>query len=130
MAYASTYAKHYDELEADFQQYYNLDISTIKNSRASRLMFQLPHNSRTFKKINPASEWGWKELYLAKAVDGINTLIWMNSKDAKNKSKRPKTVIPDSIMKEFKKANSNNSATSQNNMTVEDMKAYLNRPRR
>ena len=55
--------KYHDEAEADFQETYslNLDEEIEKGHfpRVARLFMQLPHHSRTFISINPASDWDW-----------------------------------------------------------------------
>ncbi len=53
---------YHDKLEADFQQYYNLNIEEeIQKDadRVSRLLEQLPQSSRTFVAISPAADWTW-----------------------------------------------------------------------
>ncbi len=77
-------------------------------------------------------EWTWREIYLADLVDSLHTWLWMNSKDSKNKSKRPKTVVPEYISKSVKKGKSqaNKQATGQVSMGIDDIKALLAKERK
>ena len=89
--------EYFDELEADFQQYYNLNIELVPNKRAARLLFQLPPNCRVFTKIQPAVQWGWSENLANKMVYLLETLVWMKTKDAQKKmpKNRPRMFRPD-----------------------------------
>lgn len=121
--------QHPDELEADFQQYYNLDIADVKPSRAARLLFQLPRKSRTFCKVQPANEWGWEEVLLNKTTFLLELLAWQNTKDAQKKSpsRYPKQFVPE-FMKDMEKTNAMNAGMQV--MEVDDVKAFLARPRK
>lgn len=94
-------------------------------------MAQLPKNCRLFRAINPAAEWSWNEIYLADLVDTMHTWLWMNSKDGKNRSKRPKTVVPNYITRASKKAQgeNNRAKTGQVSMDIDDIKNLLERRR-
>lgn len=52
---------HRDELEADFQQFYNLDLSRMGTdftvAHAAVLASQLPRGSRALRALNPDLEW-------------------------------------------------------------------------
>lgn len=49
----------FEIIEADFQQYYNLDIASIKFQRYARLLINLPMESRFFQKYSPLKDWNW-----------------------------------------------------------------------
>lgn len=55
--------KYHDELEADFQETYSLNLDReLKNgsfTRLARLFLQLPRKSRVFIAIDPTAEWDW-----------------------------------------------------------------------
>lgn len=93
---------------------------------------QLPKESRTLNKIEPSAFWGWREEYLADIADTLHNWVWMNSKEAKNKSKKPKTVIPDFVLKAQKKGKAlqNRKSTSQVAMDIGDLKALLAKGRK
>lgn len=116
--------EHPDELEADFQQYYGLDIADVLPPRAARLMFQLPRECRVFAKIAPASQWGWNEIMLNKLTYLAELLVWMKTKDATKKSPRnkPKPFVPDFM--DQGKATKETDARS-----VDEIRDILARPR-
>lgn len=121
--------QYFDELEADFQQYYNLDISQVPRQRAARLLFQLPQNCRTFCKIEPANQWGWNEILLNKATYALDILAWQNTQDATKKPPRnvPKPFMPD-FMRNVDKTRAINKDTVL--MDVDEMREFLSRPRK
>ena len=49
----------YEIIEADFQQYYNLDIASLKFRRYARLLVNLPIESRFVQKYLPSKDWDW-----------------------------------------------------------------------
>lgn len=62
------------------------------------MLFQLPRHSRVFKKIQPATEWGYSEIFQNKMIFLLETLIWQNSFDPKKKAQhtaqKPKLYVP------------------------------------
>ena len=122
--------EHFDELEADFQEYYNLDIALVDKARAARLLFQLPSKSRTFVKQKPELQWGYEELFANKMVFYLETLVWQKSKDAAKKFPllQPKLFIPEfmqAVMTDPTKTTIDGEAH-----TTEDIKDLLARPRK
>lgn len=85
-----------------------------------------------FKAVNPASEWGWKEAYLASIADSARMLIFMLSKDGDKKSKRPESVVPDFIRIEASKSKSRNNieATGQMVADIDSIKQLLAKERK
>ena len=49
----------YEIIEADFQQFYNLDVGTIGFCRYARLLMNLPIESRFIQKYSPFKDWTW-----------------------------------------------------------------------
>ena len=49
----------FEIIEADFQQYYNLDVGCIKFQRYARLLVNLPAESRFVQKYSPFKDWNW-----------------------------------------------------------------------
>lgn len=113
-----------DELEADFQQYYGLDIATTPSERAARLLFQLPKTCRTFLKINPQLEWGWTEQLLNECAYALDLLVWTKTEDAmkKHPTSKPEKFVPPFMPKPKKDKDSVA-------MDIDDVKAFLTRPR-
>lgn len=75
-----------DELTADFQQYYNLDLNQIGKTfsvmHAAVLATQLPTNSRTFAKEWPEMTWSEDTYLLSRLEHLMRIQIWSQSKDA------------------------------------------------
>lgn len=120
---------HFDEIEADFQQYYNLDVAQVPAPRAARLMFQLPRTGRVFTKLDPTNHWGWLEVLLNKLNYSVEILAWQNTKDAQKKPPRnaPKLYVPE-FMKDILGAAAMTKDAAPK--PVKDMKAFLARPRK
>jgi hypothetical protein len=82
-----------DELEADLQEYFNLNIEqageTFSVRHCAVCTTQLPPQSRTKIAIDPAAEWGWQEHLLASELDALHLLLWQNGGAKRN---RPKPI--------------------------------------
>lgn len=126
---------YFDELEADFQQYYNLDLNTIvkpaDRERGGRLLLQLPRNCRTFRTIQPANQWGWDEVFANKTNYLLELMLWQNTqvkkgKQAEHKRMKPKPFVPD-FMKQHQEATGINKGIEV--QTVDDVKSWLAVPR-
>jgi len=120
--------QYFDELEADFQEYYNLDIAQVKSERAARLLFQLPHKSRVYTAISPANTWGWEEVLANKTAHLLELLVWMKTKDAQKRSPRnkPRPFVPEFMKKKTKPSPINNGSIAAYSEEINDI---LSRPR-
>lgn len=49
----------FEIIEADFQQFYNLDVSSLGFQRYARLLLNLPIESRFVQKYSPFRDWDW-----------------------------------------------------------------------
>lgn len=49
----------YGIIEADFQQFYNLDVARIGFQRYARLLLNLPIEARFIQKYREAKDWDW-----------------------------------------------------------------------
>lgn len=109
MALATVEAEHPDELRADFQQIYGLDIDGMgigfSPAHAAALMSQLPSSSRVAKALDPSAEWD-DATYLLSAIEyDLRILIWQNTKDAqKNRNKPKPNETPIDIAKKRERA--------------------------
>lgn len=92
--------EHPDELRADFQQYYGLNIDRMgyldgfSHAHAAVLAAQLPSTSRVFTAYDPNNAWDEQTAFLAHIEYNLRVLIWQKSKDgAKNRNppKPPQT---------------------------------------
>lgn len=73
-------ASYPDELEADMQEFFGLDIGAIGNGLSVRhaavCASQLPRRSRVMSKIDPACAWGESEHLAANAVDLLGMVLY------------------------------------------------------
>ena len=80
------------ELEADFQQFYGLDLFALLDEgrwrRAASLAAQLPRESRTVARQDPRARWGDAEYLLALAVDNLAFMRYERT----GKGRKPKPV--------------------------------------
>lgn len=65
----------------------------------------LPRESRVFNKVEPATQWGWQETFLNKAVYYLEVLAWQNAtphergKKAEHMQNKPQLYRPDFMPK-------------------------------
>lgn len=96
MLFAFLQVHHPDEVRADFQQYYALDIDevntgaggSIKLARACSLAARLPQGSRVIKKLNPRALWS-DEAYLLHAIEFDLRSIAYGLSDGKGDKPKP-----------------------------------------
>lgn len=85
-----------DELRADMQQYYGLNIDGMgvdySYAHAAVLVSQLPSNSRVCKFINPDAEWTEETALLASIDYSLRWLMWSRTKDAQHDRNHPELV--------------------------------------
>lgn len=89
-----------DELEADFQQYYGLNLERIgidySVAHAATLATQLPSDSRCMRQEIPGFEWS-PEMYMLSAIEhGVRVLAWIQANQGKRRSAFPKPIEPPS----------------------------------
>lgn len=97
-----------DELRADFQQYYGLNIDGMGTdysySHAAVLVTQLPSNSRVSIAIDPDSAWEAQTWFLSYIEYDLRVLAWQNTKDAQKGRNKPKpNKTPKEIMAQRKR---------------------------
>lgn len=89
-------AERPDELRADFQQFYGLDLDGMGREytceHAAALAAQLPRESRCFRAEAPACEWGDSEYLLASIEHTARLLLWSKTEDARRRRNVPKPV--------------------------------------
>ena len=85
-------AEDEDALACDFMETYQVpDYRALPLKKAATLAAGLRDDSRIKLKL-AGIRVPIETLLLAHAVDGINTLIWMRTKDGKNNRNRPESV--------------------------------------
>ena len=118
-----------DELEADYQQYYNLDIYTAPRDKSARLLFQLPKDCRTYVKIEPSNQWSWDSEMLRHIMLWTHTLVWQKAAPSKKgevnrwKKSQPELFYPPFMEKPDSKPK------DQVTMDIDDLKDMLTKPR-
>lgn len=87
---------HPDELRADFQQYYGLNLDRMgadySPEHAGALCAQLPRGARTMLAEDEGLRWGDQEAMLSSIEHGIRVLCWQNTKDGQKGRNAPKPV--------------------------------------
>ena len=85
---------HPQELRADFQQYYGLNLDSMgveySYAHAACLVTQLPPNARIFAAINPDLSLTYAEWLLTQIEYNLRVLAWQNSKDGQKGRNAPK----------------------------------------
>ena len=97
---AGLLARHPDELRADFQRYYALDLDGLGVAytmhHAAALARCLPRDSATWRAERPELEWGPAEYLLASIDYTLRILAWQNTENGHkgvNAPKRPMTPM-------------------------------------
>lgn len=82
-----------DEMRADFQQFYGLDLDAalgrFEFRRLETLARQLPPESRTMRAMSPQLEWSTSEYLLALIADHLS---FMRYEQAGGRRRKPKPV--------------------------------------
>lgn len=90
-----------DELLADFQETYGLNVwalgvlgdeTTANVLRAAALAAQLPHESRTFRVMEPSAQNGTVVRLLRQIELNQRSWAWAHTKDAKNNLNEPQPI--------------------------------------
>lgn len=96
-------------------------------------MFQLPRESRVFNALQPATQWGWNEVFNNRIVYLLETIIWQNAtpsekgKKAQHQAKKPQPFRPEWMPKTH-----NDSSIKKDTIAadVDTIKDLLSRPRK
>ena len=85
-----------DELRADFQRVYGLNIDDMGESysvhHAAVLAAMLPNDSLVFKVANPALEWS-ESMYMLRNIEFmLRVLAWQNTKEGQKGRRKPKPI--------------------------------------
>lgn len=80
--------------------------------------------------MQPATEWGYSEIFQNKMVHLLETIVWQNStpsepgKKARHKAMQPKLLMPD-----FMQQNDNGIKKDVVSYDIDELKELLNKPR-
>lgn len=89
---------HGDELRADLQQYYGIDLDdAMAGAHSARhvaaLLAQLPPDCRVARAEDPDAAWTLTDSLLATVANALHTLMWGMS-DPKKRGQRPAPIGP------------------------------------
>jgi len=98
----------FEIIEADFQQFYTLDVTTIGFRRYARLLVNLPPESRFVQKCSPFKDWSWDKEVQTQILHAIDMFSAMYANAHRKKGsqpiKAPEVVQPDYVIEAKKKA--------------------------
>lgn len=80
----------FEIIEADFQQYYNLDVSTLKFRRYARLLVNLPMQSRFVQKYLESKDWDWDKEVHSRILMMLDLISCQLSNMFKKKGTKPR----------------------------------------
>lgn len=114
----------FEIIEADFQQFYQLDVSSLGFQRYARLLINLPLESRFVQKYSPFRDWNWdKEVQsrILQMLDLISChLVNMHRKKGTKPLKVQDQFQPDYVVeakKNVKKSKKEEAAISQQELS-------------
>ena len=119
---------HEDELRADLQQFYNIDLDHAMDgahsaSHCAALVAPLPAGARLRVSEDADERWTLDASMLAAILNSLNSLIYMFG--AKKGDKRPPLVGPS-----WMTSRSGERKVDAMVMTIDQLKAELAKPRR
>ena len=86
---AKALAEEFDLVEADFQQYYGLDVEEVDFWRYTRLLFQLPAESRFIRAHNPIKDWTWDKEIQSQILHRLDVISCQLANMFRKKGKKP-----------------------------------------
>lgn len=93
----------FEIIEADFQQFYNLDVAKVGFRRYTRLLLNLPEESRFIRKYSPLKDWNWDREMQSQILLAIHNLgkIYIDANRKKGRKMMPeiKQFQPDYVAK-------------------------------
>lgn len=98
----------FEIIEADFQQYYHLDVLSIGFRKYTRLLVNLPSESRFVTKYSPFRDWNWDREIQAQILHVLDIIsvnyVNANRKKGAKKAKAPELAQPEYVKKAKKEA--------------------------
>ena len=108
----------FEIIEADFQQFYNLDISTLGFRRYARLLLNLPADSRYIQKVSPFGNWNWDREVQSQILHILDILA-VQYANAHRKKGSVALKIPEQIQPDYVKQ-AKNDAKNKKKMLNKD----------
>ena len=127
-ALAAVWADHPDELRADLQEVYGIDIEQAMGGAHSAehvaaLARHLPSTSRIAKSVNQDAAWSLTDILLAVIANTLRGLVWGMS-DRRKRGPRPKLIGPSWMTK------GNTRTLESRVLPIDQLVEELNLPRR
>lgn len=104
-------SRHPDELLADFQQYYGIDLWPVcqgydprNPDRTAALAWQLPSDGRVWKAVSPTGAYGPDVMLLRQLELDVRSFQWSFTEDAKDKSTAPEPITLPGEEEEYRRA--------------------------
>ena len=126
-------ALHPDELRADLQQTYGLDLDEVGVAHSlahyATCAAQLPTTARVFVAEDEDRAWGLSETLAAAQVNALNDLLWIRANEGRKhaKGKPPQPVGPGMS---HDKRDQSGDRVKASVMSVDELRRQLSRPRR
>lgn len=79
----------FEIIEADFQQFYKLDVRSLKFQRYARLLTNLPAESRFFRKQIESKDWDWDKEVQSRILLMLDTISCQLANMTKKKGAKP-----------------------------------------
>ncbi len=127
----------YDLVEADFQQYYHIDLESkfdimrrrgVGFARFSRLFINLPPESRIMRKVCPAVSWSWDDEVSSRILYSLGVISAqianMGLKKGAKRIKPDEQFQPDYITKAKKEYVERKKMEKMQTRDVEAMKEF------
>lgn len=92
-------------------------------------MFQLPRESRVYRALQPATEWGWQEVLLNKISYLLEVVVWQNATPAEKGKKaahlaaKPTLFVPEFMPKQPGSKSQNKDLVAADVDTIKDILA-------
>ena len=119
----------FEIIEADFQQFYHLNLSKLLRHefcRCTRLLLNLPEESRFIRKYSPFKDWDWdKEIQsqILRSIDSISVMLYNSFKGkGKSRAKRPELVQPDYVKEAKKEAEAERNKRKAEHINLDSLK--------
>lgn len=124
----TVYREHEDELRADLQQHYGIDLDHAMDGEhtpmhIAALVENLPQDSRVFVSEDKDMAWKLPDVLLASILNSLNGLIW-GMGDARRRGKRPDLIGPTKLTEKGRKS------LPARAMPITELMEQLERPRR
>ena len=114
----------FEIIEADFQQYYHLDVSALGFRRYARLLLNLPAESRLVQKYSPFKDWNWDKEMQSQILRELNVIstnyVNAHRKKGVKKVKFQKQLEPMYVTNAKKEMRKENGVSEEQKIKLEE----------